>query len=507
MINLLLVDVAEKGFTSIGVRKVKTTTNIDNLYMIVCERKELEYYKELGVCFVREDVVRGKYTDFQWDWQSFIPLEDEVFEYMNPYVIEIFLQQERFEQRYDYHVDSSWRSHYEIYMHNLSFWYNMLIREKITHVFMSEIPHEGYESIIYHLCKFLKIPVCMTFESLIPKRKYILDDYRLVPARTKELYNQWLEKYKNTPIDDIGLSGICKEVYQQWISLKPEKMTPIYMKGNRLKETFHMRYGETNILRVWYSELGSYYAQVRYEKRYLAKALFEATLSSIKKIPIVYKRWQYAHPYWKKTIDMRRYYDSIAEKPVAGEQYIYFALHYQPEATSNPIAGGVYVDQRIPLRILSKSLSGGLKVYVKIHPDQLAFFSGKEHFKEMAELPNVRLMKENCSTFELMRDAVAVASIAGTACWECQFWGKPAILFGYSYKNATPLAFSVRTVSECKQAIRQILCNCPKTDQKSLKIFVKLMQDITFDEDKVGLVYPEIVIKFISGNIRVMSEL
>lgn len=492
MINLLLVDAIEKNFSHTIIKKIAEDVRPDNLFIIVCEKNEVSLFRDLGTCYVREDIIRGKYSDEQWKMKQYIPPEDEIYEYMNPYLLEILQQQKRFEQRYDYHIDSSWNTHYEIYMHNLEFWYNMLINNKITHVFMTLIPHEGYESIIYHLCKFIKIPVIMTFESLIPTRNYVLRDYTTAHLEIGKKYEELLEYYKNTPIEKIELYGMSKHVYEQWSSLDPQKMLPIYMKGNRMKKTFHMRYGQTNIFKVWLDIVGA--NCVKYGKGipFLKTTLLQIPYM-LRQIPITFRRWKYARPYWKKTVTMRNYYNSMAQDPVSGERYVYFALHYQPEATSNPIGGGAYVDQRVPLRILSSSIPEDMKIYVKIHPDQLAFFGEINYFKDMSRLPNVKLMKESCSSFELMKNSVAVASIAGTACWECQFWGKPAILFGYSYKNVTPLAFPVRTKKECEDAIQKILFDCPKTDLKSLKIFVKLMQDISFNLSDVDEEYPEIV--------------
>lgn len=74
------------------------------------------------------------------------------------------------------------------------------------------------------------------------------------------------------------------------------------------------------------------------------KMCLQFILECIKRIPdfvrttfLTVKRWSYARPVWKRTIELNRFYESIAEMPVKDEKYIYFALHYQPEASSNPL--------------------------------------------------------------------------------------------------------------------------------------------------------------------------
>ena len=93
----------------------------------------------------------------------------------------------------------------------------------------------------------------------------------------------------------------------------------------------------------------------------------------------------------------------MATTPKEGEKYIYFALHYQPEATSNPLGKGAYCDQRVPLQILSRSVPKDIKIYVKAHPDQLAFFTGIGYYEDMLRMPQVKLMKMECSTYDLIK--------------------------------------------------------------------------------------------------------
>lgn len=71
-----------------------------------------------------------------------------------------------------------------------------------------------------------------------------------------------------------------------------------------------------------------------------------------------------------------------------------------------------------------------MKVYVKVHPEQLAPLRSKEYYQDIKRIHNVRIIKTECNTYDLIRKAFAVSSLTGTVCWEAQFYGIPAIVLG-----------------------------------------------------------------------------
>ncbi len=498
MVNLFLTSVMWKSLTIEMVEKVLTEIRVDNLYMIVNDREELPLFQRLGVCYLREDIVQGRFTDEQMNAAADTPLDDTVFAYMNPYVIEILNQQRRHEQGWAHRISNTWENHYQIYMRNLFFWNSMLEQKQITHVFFTRIPHEGYDAIIYHLCKMKDIPVLMAFASLIPNRDFALTDYMRTDEEIRAEYERLKVQYKDATADEIELEENTKEEFEKWVSLDPTKMKPTYMKGNKLKITFRARYGETNLIRVWRGILGKEYEKYGVGAKFLG-ASFMRIPKLLSVIAPTYQLWRYAKPYWKETKRVNAYYESVSGMPQPGEKYVYFALHYQPEATSNPLGGGAYTDQIFPLQILCRSIPDDVKVYVKAHPAQLSFFGGMSYYQDMLRLPNVRMIKMECSTYELIKNAVAVASLTGTACWECQFYGVPAILFGYSYKNASPLSYHVRTVQECRQAFADIAAHKKAVTLKELKLYTKAAHNLSYhikDRDKV---FPELIVKLVRG--------
>ena len=499
MKNILFVGATRNFLNEKIINKTLKEELADKAVLLVHEKSDAYIFEPLGRCIYREDAAKGNYAETDIDMSSCIPLDDIVFSHMAPHIFEILNQQRRFEEYHAFHISGFYETHYMIYMHNLFFWNNLLEKEQITHVFFACLPHEGYDSIIYHLSKMKNIGIRMIYNSTLPRRYYALSDFMHPEDGLKEVYEALLEKYKGT--EEIPLDDEAEKLYEKWSSLEPEKMKPWYMEGNPLKQRFEIRFGVTNIFKGWKGVAGQIYAAYDY------KMCLQFILECIKRIPdfvrttfLTVKRWSYARSVWKRTIELNRFYESIAEMPVKDEKYIYFALHYQPEASSNPLGGREYADQMFAIHLLARSIQSQMKVYVKVHPEQLAPLRRKEYYQDIKRIHNVRIIKTECNTYDLIRKAFAVSSLTGTVCWEAQFYGIPAIVFGYSHKNLAPLSYHVRTYEQCQKAITDIMKNRKKTTHKELRILLKAMYEQSFGEKEATDELPSILRDFLEDS-------
>lgn len=497
MLNLLICGAIEKGLNSRMIQDIKGKINPDALYLIVGNSEELPIFEKYGECIRRDQAAQGIYDDLQSE--DYIALEDDVIQYMSRYSTQIMHQQRRFELYPDFQIEPDWDSHYTVYIHNVFYWYNFLLKRKITHVFLPAIPHEGFDCIIYHLCKYLQIPIKMIHSCFIPFRRYALDDYMVDHPGLKEEYNRLLKEYENCGVEEIVLEGNTAEAFARWSSLKPDQMVPWYMRKDPFVRRMRQRLYETNLIRIWRGILGEDYVKYGKSPAFL-KSAFCKLPKLMRMIPVAWKRWTFARPVKKRSIEYRKYYQSLAGEPAEGEKYIYFPLQYQPEATSNPMGGGMYADQMIPLRILAKALPDDVKIYVKTHPEQLSLMRTRAYYREIAGIPKVRLMKIETSTYELMKHAVAVASLTGTALWECQFFGVPALAFGYSVKNMAPLSWHVRTVEECKKALEEIAAQPRRDVTRELKLYTKALHNISFAIEQLEEAVPQIIAEFVGAD-------
>lgn len=132
---------------------------------------------------------------------------------------------------------------------------------------------------------------------------------------------------------------------------------------------------------------------------------------------------------------LRTLYSSLVSVPDKNHKYIFFPLHYQPEATTSP-AGDVFVNQRYCIETLLKNTPDDCFIYVKEHPQQfMAHMLGqtsriKEFYTDIIANKRVKLMPLELDSYSIMKDSLAVATVTGTVGWEALMNKKPVIVFG-----------------------------------------------------------------------------
>jgi hypothetical protein len=129
----------------------------------------------------------------------------------------------------------------------------------------------------------------------------------------------------------------------------------------------------------------------------------------------------------------------VFEPPVAGEKYVLFPLHFQPEATTL-VQAPLYVDQLALLRDIAASLPVDHRLYVKEHVSSrgrrpLGFYDA------IRAIPAARLLGPDEDTWTLIREASVVAVITGTVGWEGLMFEKPVVTFGDIFFNLHPSVY------------------------------------------------------------------
>jgi len=178
-------------------------------------------------------------------------------------------------------------------------------------------------------------------------------------------------------------------------------------------------------------------------------------------------------------------YERLQRAPDFNKPYVYLPLHYQPEASSSPEAG-VYVEQILMVKTLAAALPSGWELYVKEHPAQWPSHWGDftaqrypEFYKEIARVPNVRIVPIHTNTFALADHARATATGTGTAAWESVVRGKCALIFGYPWFMHAPGVFRVGGVADCRAALQKIESGCVPGRGQLFK-YLKLLSRIVF---------------------------
>ncbi|MAG60556.1 hypothetical protein CL619_02100 [archaeon] len=142
---------------------------------------------------------------------------------------------------------------------------------------------------------------------------------------------------------------------------------------------------------------------------------------------------------------------SLFENPVQGEKFVFFPLHYQPEASTS-LWGKWHVDQPCLIEKISKALPAGYKLYVKEHTHG-ASGRPKGFYQKIKGLPNVRLIRPTAKTFDLIQKSSLIATITGTVGWEGIIFQKPVLCFGDIFYNVFEEVKRVSNIEELPELI------------------------------------------------------
>lgn len=197
------------------------------------------------------------------------------------------------------------------------------------------------------------------------------------------------------------------------------------------------------------------------------------------RLGVPYSYWTKLY-YFFKYKQMKKFYDKHSVVPNLKDKYIYYSIHFEPEAA---IIGKTILESQLTvIKMLSKALPKGWKLYVKEHPHQfmlnneiahyflnnLNYFKNIEFYKEIMKLENVLLVSLKIPSKELMQNSQAIATFGGTISLESALNKIPAILFNpldtiYRFLTHT---LHIHSYSDLVEAIQKIQNNFLKDVEK-----------------------------------------
>jgi hypothetical protein len=168
---------------------------------------------------------------------------------------------------------------------------------------------------------------------------------------------------------------------------------------------------------------------------------------------------------------------NIFEKPQhKKEKYVFFPLHFQPEAATS-IYAKWFMDQATIVENIAKSIPLGYKLYVKEH----AYGFGSktyDFYKRIKKLRNVRLITPYADTFELIKNSSLVVTINSTVGWEASLFQKPVITFANIYYSVSDNIHKLKEIEDLQKLIRENIGK--KTDYEELLKFTAALFKATY---------------------------
>lgn len=352
------------------------------------------------------------------------------------------------------------------YLNLIKSWTAVLDLYNINLVVSSVMPHRVYDYVLYLLCKKRGIKFVILQYTLCPARIYATDNVYSIGDMFVADYHKYLKeknlKKENLPDDLLKAFVTVQKSYDE---AKPYYMNQHAQKSKRYNNIFYYakdylkRYNLKGMLKV--IKKGGVSVTMRKNRKY---SLEDTRFSIIDILRIELKKMSY-----NKT--MRQYYQSLATEPVSGEKFVFFPLHYQPEASTSP-TGDIFVNQRLCIETILKNTPDDWLVYVKEHPTQfhnhmLGHTSRiKEFYKDLLKSKRVRLIPQEITSFNIMKNAKAVATIIGTVGWEAVMHHIPVVMFGLFWYENMPGVLRI-------------------TDAASAKGIKSFIDEYQYDEQKV----------------------
>ena len=419
MLNIIAI--VNPGTATEMMKKIKA-----DKFLFITSKKINQYppgYKngKNVFCFGHRSLKRGRYYS-RLRWQKVLPLDIDIVEKMFVYESETMKMVERIPP-----IRINYDTRKKYYMDSLRFFAHLIKAHNINCFYRCAPPHEGYDHVLYGLCKTLDIPIWL-FGPFHPGLAYFSRDIK-EPFPTFELefeinkgkFDDYLKNKKN---DYPKLIPQLKELLDlHWKKERPKLMPTI----------------------------------VPAKKRKTQKTLLARNKSIL------------------------TWYRLNCVKPDYNKEYIYVPLHFQFEATTCPL-GGVFNDQVLMIELLSRL---GIQVYVKEHA-RVSKNRNLAYYKKIYDLKNVSLISQKEDNYKLIDNCLAVANVTGTAGWEAILRGKCTLLFGNIFHQYAPGCFHVKTMNSIKEAIEKI--RKFKPDKRLLEVFLFTLQKHLFKHNIASIV-------------------
>lgn len=394
--------------------------------------------------------ILGKYTNINWN--EIMPLDEYLIYKMTDCESIVLKMMDRLSV-----VMTSYTERKRMYLKHLRYWNHIITKENIDLFLASGIPHEIYDFIIYKLCKLKNIPTIIITQSAIDGVSFISEDLEKEPSQS--IAKDYIEIINNPP-EEITLSERFRNHYITQISLEKDPV-PWYMdsnpsnSSNQFTSTLVIKDSDKKIRNNLLAILGKLFN--------FSKILNKAVDTSL-----FLQRNQ-------ESKTMFQLYEGNTVEPNLQQKYIYIALHYQPECTTSPMAGA-FVDQLLIVQMLAHLVPPDIYLYVKEHPHQTSHARTIDFYKDLLDIPQVRLIPRSYNSFRLIENCLAVATATGTAGWEGLFRQKPVLMFGHHFYEYAPKVFSIHSLEDCRIALNQIINQNVKPSLYEMEVFLKAIE-------------------------------
>ncbi len=338
----------------------------------------------------------------------------------------------------------------------IRYWGRIIISKEIKFIFFSNIPHLHVSYPLYLCAKKMGVKIAFfnftTIKGVCYLNSDIENDIKWQDYDDKTFNTYQIKSIKNKL--EKSIKDIQKKGYDPFYMLRQKEYDKKYIGFRQWFLVGELLALKTSI-RILIYKLFNIDIFKKFSKHSFPEILIKEELSPFNLLSYNRKKDKYL----KKLLFKNKKHST--NNPNLNTNYIFFPLHYQPEASSAPL-GALFSDQIYLTELISDCLPLGWKIYIKEHYTQYSNLTHGQmgryytYYDDIAKIDNVEIIDLEYSTKKMILNCKAVSTISGTAGWEGLVYGKPCLLFGNAWYSTCPGVIRIRQHDEVYEAIRKI---------------------------------------------------
>ena len=163
--------------------------------------------------------------------------------------------------------------------------------------------------------------------------------------------------------------------------------------------------------------------------------------------------------------------------------FVYFPLHVTDDFKVKKIIPHC-VDQSYLIKQVAMSLPQGYDVVLKEHPVSLGR-NPVSMLRDLASVPNVRLVDPYTNSHELIQRAEAVVVISSTVGLEALLYGRPVLTMGKPFYSGFGVTLDIESFADIRRAVPEVLRFRP--DRERILRFLHASMRSTYDGAPAGV--------------------
>jgi len=157
------------------------------------------------------------------------------------------------------------------------------------------------------------------------------------------------------------------------------------------------------------------------------------------------------------------------------EKIAYFPMHVQPESSID-VMGSYFSEQLKLIKDIRRALPADTTLIIKEHPNFLDM-NNYGFYQQMKRIPNVKFIKYDSSTFNVLQRTDIVFTVSGTTAYQAGLQGIPAITFSPMFFEGLSSVHSCTNICKLRALVYKLITNFTRDYEADCQFMEELMKN------------------------------